>query len=500
MTTRIVVGIVLIVFVAAAVTVVVRRMTDRSAAPVASAAAPSQAAQPPETPRAQVTLDTRRQQMIGVRTVVVHRTTMTPELRATGTVAYDETRQSDINTRVDGWIRDLYADYTGRPIRRGEPLFTLYSPDIIATENEYLLALRGQSHAGHETDDTARGYSDRLVAAARERLLRFDLTPEDIDQLQQSGHATDAVTFRSPASGVIVEKAAVRGMRVMAGQTLYRVADLSSVWVEAEVYENEIAGLRTGLPASVTLQAYPGRSFSGRVSYIYPTVSEQTRTARVRIALSNPSGVLKPNMLATVSLQLPQSHALVLPADALVDTGTDHIVFVAEGEGRFAPRHVRIGRRSGADVEVISGLEDGDQVAASATFFLDSESQLRGALQGYETATTADTAAAPTRRPTVTFHTEPAIPKPGDATAIVTIATPDGAPMTDADVQVVLFMAGMPTMNMPAMRTEARLLPASAGTYRGTVQVMTPGRWDVTVTVRRSGQLLTTQQFAVVAQ
>jgi len=500
MSRRTVAGIVLIVAVAVAASFIVRRLPRGSTSPVASPAAALPVAQPKETPRADVTLDTRRQQMIGVRTVAVRRMTMTPDIRATGTVVYDETRQAEINTRVDGWIRELYADYTGRPIRRGEPLFTLYSPDIIATQNEYLLALRG-SHVGHETDNTTRDYSNRLVAAARERLLRFDLTPEDINRLQETGQVTDTVTFRSPVNGVIVEKAAVRGMRVMAGQMLYRVTDLSTVWVEAEIYENEMASIRTGLSASVTFEAYPGRSFAGRVSYIYPTVSEQTRTARIRIALSNPGGILKPNMLATVSLRLPRSDALVLPADALVDTGTDHIVFVAEGEGRFAPRHVRVGRRFGADVEVISGLEDGDQVAASATFFLDSESQLRGALQGYETSATASAApAAPTTALKVTFRTEPANPKPGEATAIVTVAGADGAAIADADVRVVLFMAAMPTMNMPAMRTEATLLPGGAGTYRGTVQVMTPGRWDVTVTVQRSGKLLTTQQFAVVAR
>ncbi len=256
----------------------------------------------------------------------------------------------------------------------------------------------------------------------------------------------------------------------------------------------------TGLPASVTLQAYPDRSFAGRVSYIYPTVSEQTRTARVRIVLSNPNGLLKPNMLATVSLQLPRSDSLVLPADALVDTGTDQIVFVAEGDGRFTPRHVRVGRRSGADVEVLSGLKEGDPVAASATFFLDSESQLRGALQNYEPAEAASDAAAPDPGLAVTFQTEPADPRPGEATAIVTVTGPDRVAIGDADVTVVLFMAAMPTMNMPAMRAEAKLLPTGRGTYRGTVQIMTPGRWDVTVTVRKSGQLLTTQQFAVVGR
>lgn len=464
----------------------------------ASAARAPAAASGQGTPRGEISLDTRRQQLIGVRAVTVRRTMLSPEIRAAGTVTYDETRRAEINTRVDGWIRELHADYTGRPIRAGEALFTLYSPDVIATQNEYLLALRGQAHAGHEAADKLAGYSERLVAAARERLLRLDVTPEDIERLQESGRVSETITFRSPVSGVIVEKAAVRGMRVMAGQMLYRVADLSTVWVEAEVYENDLAGIRVGIPASVSVQAYPDRSFAGPVAYIYPTVSEQTRTARLRIALANPRGLLKPNMLATVSLQLPRSNALVLPADALVDTGTEHVVFVAEGDGRFTPRHVRIGRRASGEVEVVSGLAEGEQVAASATFFLDSESQLRGALQNYQPAEAGRQAAA-TPGLEVVFRTEPEQPKSGDVTAIVTVKDASGAPIADAVVGVVLFMAAMPSMNMPAMRAEAKLLPARDGTYRGTVQVRTPGRWDVTVTIGKAGQLLTTRQFALVA-
>jgi len=190
----------------------------------------------------------------------------------------------------------------------------------------------------------------------------------------------------------------------------------------------------------------------------------------------------------------------VLPADALVETGTEHIVFVAEGDGRFTPRRVRTGRRASGDVEVVSGLEEGEQVAASATFFLDSESQLRGALRNYQPADAGRQAAAATPGLDVAFRTEPERPKPGEARAIVTVTDAGGAPMTDADVGVVLFMVAMPSMNMPAMRAEAKLLPAGAGTYRGTVQIMTPGRWDVTVTVTRAGQVLATRQFGLMAQ
>lgn len=449
-----------------------------------------------------MTLDTRRQQLIGVRTVAVRRMVMSPEIRAAATVAYDETRQSEINTRVDGWIRDLHADFTGREIHVGEGLFTLYSPDLVATQNEYLLALRGASHSDHGDPGNLRDYADRLVQAARERLLRLDMKAEEIDELQKRGQAADTVTFRSPVSGVIVEKAAVRGMRVMAGQMLFRVADLSTVWVEAEVYESDAAAVRTGARAVVTVPAYPGRSFTGRIGYVYPTVSAQTRTLRVRIALANPAGLLKPNMLATVTLQTPRSAALVLPDDAVVDTGAKQVVFLAQGDGRFTPRDVQTGRRTGGDVEVSSGLNEGEQVAASATFFLDSESQLRGALQNYQAPEPAPQPAARAGAQSleVGFRTDPDTPKAGEASLIVSVKDGGGQPVTGADVSVVLFMAAMPTMNMPAIRTEAKLSPAGAGAYRGIGQVMMPGRWDVTVTIARAGQELVTRQCSMVAR
>ena len=453
-----------------------------------------------EPPRADVTLDTRRQQLIGVRTVAVRRGTLAPEIRAAGTVTYDETRQAEINTRVDGWIRELHADYTGRPVRRGETLFTLYSPDLIATQNEYLLALRGQAHAGHEAAANIQEYSERLVAAARERLLRLDLTEADVEQLRTSGRPVETIAFRSPVSGVIVEKTAVRGMRVMAGQTLYRVTDLSTVWVDAEIYERDLGNVRIGARATVSVQAYPDRTFAGRVTYISPLVTPETRTVRTRITLPNPGGLLKPNMVATVQLQMAAAEVLVVPVDAVIDTGTQRVVFVTDGSGRFTPREIRVGRRTSADVEVLSGLAEGEQVAASATFFLDSESQLRSALQNYQPPAADRSAQPATSEFDVTFRSEPERPKAGHTPFVVTVSDAAGTPVTDAQVTIVLFMPAMPSMNMPAMKGEAKLRHDAGGVYRGTALVMTAGRWDVTATVSRGGQTIATRQFALIAQ
>jgi multidrug efflux pump subunit AcrA (membrane-fusion protein) len=451
------------------------------------------------TPRADVSLDARRQQLIGVRTSRVAHAVMAPEIRAAATVTYDETRQVEVNTRIDGWIRELYADYTGRVVRRGEPLFTLYSPDLIADQNDYLLALRGRSKLPVSDPGGLSDYSVRLAAAARERLLRLEMTDAEIDEIARTGRAAETVTFYSPATGVIVEKAALRGMRVMAGQMLYRLADLSTVWVEAEVYETDLPMVRTGMRASVSLLGYPDRPFSGRISYIYPLVTPETRTMRVRIVLANPGGLLKPNMLATVTLQTPASRALLVPADALVDTGTQQLVFIADGSGRFTPREVRVGRHSAGQVELLSGVTEGDQVAASATFFLDSESQLRGALQKFEPVQDVPSDAG-TPGLEVTFRTEPDPPRTGENTFVVGLKDSSGHPIADADVKAVLFMPPMPTMNMPAARAEATLVGSGGGLYRGTAEVMIPGRWTVTVNVIRAGKPLGARQFAVVAK
>jgi multidrug efflux pump subunit AcrA (membrane-fusion protein) len=437
--------------------------------------------------------------LIGVRTVRVARAVMAPHIRAAGTVTYDETRQVEVNTRIDGWVRELYADYTGRLVQRGEPLFTLYSPDLIAEQNDYLLALRGRSKLGAADPAGLSDYSDRLAAAARERLLRLQMTDAEIDEVARAGRAAETVTFRSPATGVIVEKTALRGMRVMAGQMLYRVADLSTVWVEAEVYETDLPIVRTGMRASISLPGYPDRSFAGRISYIYPAVTAETRTVRARIALPNPSGLLKPNMLATVTLQAPESRALLVPADALVDTGTQQLVFVTNGTGRFTPREVRVGRRTADQVELLSGVAEGEELAASATFFLDSESQLRGALQNYEPLPEAPFDAT-SRAFDVTFRTEPDPPHVGENTFVVVLRGNSSEPIADAEVKVVLFMPPMPTMNMPAARAEATLVAAGDGLYRGTAEVMIPGRWTVTVNVARAGKPLGARQFAVVAK
>jgi len=451
------------------------------------------------TPRGDVTIDPRRQQLIGVRTVAATRSSLSAAIRTIGAVRYDETRLADVNLKVEGFIRDLFVDYTGQAITKGQPLFTLYSPDVLTTENEYVMAIKTRDLLRESQLPDARERADQLIASARQRLALWDLPPDEIRMLEEKRQPSEAVTFRSPATGFVIEKQALKGLHVMPGQSLYKIADLSVVWVEADVYEGEVSLLRVGQRAIVTLDAYPGERFMGRVLYIYPYVDEKTRTNKVRFEFPNRGGRLKPGMYASVELTMPSGAGVLVPADAVLDSGKEQIVFVAKGDGYFEPRHVTIGRRSGDQIQIVQGIKDGEHVATGATFFLDSESQLRASLQGYQPSQ-AGPSAAPTQQLDITFHSVPDPPKVGENQFEVVVKDPTGKPVEGADVSIQFFMAAMPTMNMPAMRNEVKLSPAGGGLYRGTGQVMIAGRWDATVTVTRGGQRLGTKPLPVVAR
>jgi len=467
--------------------------------PNIAAAGPAPTGAPQTTLRGDVTIDPRRQQLIGVKTVSVVRQTVDQRVRATGAVRYDETKQADVNVKIEGWIRDLYVDYTGQPIQRGQPLFTLYSPDLLNTQNEYLLALKTRDQMQQSTIADARERADALVASARQRLLAWDLPAEDLQKLDETKRAVDAVVFRSPVSGFVIEKLAVKGLHVMPGQSLYKVSDISVVWVEADVYERELAAVRVGDAANVTVDAFPGERFAGRVIYIYPYLDDKTRTNKVRVQLANRGGRLKPGMYANVELTSRRRSGLVVPANAVLDSGKEHVVFVAQGDGLFQPRKVKIGRRLDDSTEILEGLKEGDRVATGASFFLDSESQLRASLQGYE-ASAPPAGVKAHAGPQITFRTIPDPPKTGDTQLEATVKDANGKPIDDAEVSVQFFMAAMPTMNMPAMRNGATLSPAGGGVYRGSGQLMMAGRWDATVTVTRGGERLASRPFPVVAK
>jgi RND family efflux transporter MFP subunit len=449
--------------------------------------------------RVEINIDPRRQQLIGVRTTPVERRALTQAIRAVGTVRYDETRLADVNVKVDGWIEELFVDYTGQFVEVGQPLFTLYSQELLTTQQEYLLALESRDRLQDSQVADARLYADRLVDAAAQRLALWDLPPEAVRGLDEGREPSRTMPFRSPVSGFVIAKQATQGQHVSAGESLYTVADLSEVWVEADLYEEELTLVNEGARATVTVAAYPGEPVQGRVIYIYPFVEEQTRTIRVRVALQNPRGRLKPGMYADVAFDVSLGEAVVVPTNALLDSGTEQHVFVSHGDGYFEPRPVVVGRRLGDTIQILEGLEGGEVVATSATFFLDSESQLRAALQGYEPVPRAADGAA-RERLDISFRSDPDPPRRGENALEVAVLDPSGQPLTDATVSVLFYMAAMPTMNMPAMQSNATLAHQGGGVYRGEGDVLTAGRWDVTVQVDRNGQRLDGRVFTVVAR
>jgi RND family efflux transporter MFP subunit len=450
--------------------------------------------------RAGVQLDTRRRQLLGVRTARVERGPIARDIRAVGIVRYDESRLSDVNLKLEGWIEKLFVETTGQAVRRGQPLLDIYSPELLATQNEYLLALSTRETMRQSTVADAREQADRLVESARGRLTLWDLPADFIQRLDRTRQADATVTFRSPVSGFVIEKPVIEGMRVMAGQTLYKVADLSTVWVEADVFESDAPFVKVGAAASVTLDAWPGESRRGKVVYVYPFVEEKTRAVRVRFAFANHDLRLKPGMYANVDLSSSLGSGLTVPSDAVLDAGREQIVFVAEGDGYFQPRRVTAGRRLDARVQILSGLDEGDEVAAGAAFFLDSESQLRAAAGGWEPQESA-TPAAPQRAATdVTFATKPDPPRTGANTFEVRVTDGGGRPIADAQVKVTLYMPPMPSMNMPAMSSEATLAHVANGVYRGTGDVSMSGRWDVTIAVMRGSRRIATKQTTIVVR
>jgi RND family efflux transporter MFP subunit len=451
-------------------------------------------------PRAGVQLDTRRRQLLGVRTARAERTDLSREVRAVGLVRYDETRQSDVNLKVDGWVQKLYVASTGAPIRRGQPLLELYSPDLLATQNEYVLALHSRDAMQQSRIADARDQAEQLVQSARARMALWDLSSAQLDALERTRKATATITFRSPVSGFVIEKPAVEGMRVAPGQTLFRVVDLSAVWVEADVFESDAPFVKVGAPATVTVDAAPGLMLRGRAVYVYPFVEEKTRTLKVRFAFPNPQHQLKPGMYADVQLTSSLGSGLTIPADALLDAGQRQLVFVAEGDGYFRPRDVKAGQRVGDRVQILEGLEEGDEVGAGAAFFLDSESQLRAATGSWDHQGERTQAEAAGSGATIVLRTEPNPPRTGENTFEVEVNGADGQPLVDARVKLTLFMPAMPSMNMPAMSSEATLAPAGLGVYRGSALISMAGRWDVTITATRGGQRVVARHTTLVAR
>ncbi len=328
-----------------------------------------------------VTIDPVTVQNIGVRTATVLRRPLDRIVRTVGRVDYDETRISDVNTKIAGWVEKLYVDFTGQQVTKGQPLLDIYSPELVAAQEEYLIALdyhrRLQLSAA---DNVIRGARD-LLSAAGQRLRYWDITAAQIAELERSQMVRRTMTIHSPQQGIVTHKSIFDGQYVKSGEHLYRIAELSTVWVHADIYEYELPWIRTGQQATVTLSYLPGKVFSGRIDYIDPYLDTKTRTATARIILDNPVGELKPGMYAEVEVESRVSEdAVVVPVQAIIHSGRRHVAIVSLGEGRFQPRDIEIGVETDGQYQVLKGLREGETIVTSSQFLIDSESNLKAAV------------------------------------------------------------------------------------------------------------------------
>jgi len=305
------------------------------------------------------------QQLMGVKSGVAELRDVGRSIRTAGRIAVDETRLYKVSAKFDGYIEELYVNVTGQQIRRGEPLFSVYSPDLLATQQEYLLALR------------AAKQSPSLLEAAKQRLLLWDISSADVRALERSGTARKSLTIASPASGYVLNKIAVEGAKVTAGEPLFEIANLDRVWLLADVYESELPYIRIGATAAMTLSYIPGRTWNGRVTFIAPTVDPMTRTVKVRVEFDNRDGALKPDMFADVVIEQPARRVIAVPDSAVLQTGTRNIVYVIKDDGTFEPREVTLGTKSDRYYEIRGGVAAGEKVAIEANFLIDSESRLK---------------------------------------------------------------------------------------------------------------------------
>ena len=330
----------------------------------------------------QVRVSTEKIQRLGVRTEAAALRPLGRTVRAAGRIEPDERRVVAIAPKFEGYVERLVVNVTGQPVGRGQALFEAYSPELVSAQREYLLAMQGLQ-AMHDAGPEAQAGMRQLAEASLARLRNWDLSPEQLADLVSSGEARRALAFRSPVAGIVTEKKALQGMRFMPGEMLYQVTDLSSVWLVADVFEQDIGLVRAGAPARVKLAAYPQRSFDGRVTYVYPTMNAETRTVAVRIELANREQLLKPAMFAEVELAAgAKAPVLAVPDSAVIDSGTRRVVLVQVGEGRFEPREVELGVRGDEHVEVVKGLSAGERVVVAANFLIDAESNLKAALGG----------------------------------------------------------------------------------------------------------------------
>ncbi len=450
-----------------------------------------------------VQLTPERMQSIGVKTGTVQYKQLSDDIRATGTVDIDERLISYVQVRFPGYIRKVFANATYQYVRKGEPLFTVYSPDLVATQQEYLLAQQNQKVLQSSTVDGVATGAATLSSAAEQRLEQWEVPASELAKLKETGKPVTDLTIYSPVSGYITERNALPNLYVEPSTRLYTVADLSRVWVNAQIFQDDIGRLKPGDSVAITVDSYPGRAFGGQIEEILPQVDMATRTVRVRLAIANPGLKLKPGMFVNVDVKSDLGRQLVVPASAVFQSGTRQIVFLNHGDGNIEPKEISVGPRVGDDFVVLKGLEAHQAIATSANFLIDSESQLQAAAGSFVPPPPgAGANSAPANAPSaaqvnIDFTTDPNPPSRGNNIFRVRLAAPGNTPVTGASVTVSFYMAAMPAMGMAAMNTSATLTDKGNGLYEGSGSLGSGGTWQVTVSAQKNGQTIATKHLRV---
>ena len=459
-----------------------------------------------ETPLSPIQISPERLQSIGVKFGVVQRKDLKDTLRTTGTVAIDERRVSYVQTRISGHIEKVFADATYQYVKKGQPLFTIHSPELVTAEREYLLAKQNAQNLSQSTvPGVATGIAS-LQESSRERLMQWDIPPQEIARLETTRQVGETLEIDSPVSGYITERIALPNLMVQPDTRLYTVADLSTVWVLAQIFQNDLGRIKMGSPASLTVDSYPGRVFRGKVDFVYPDVDMTTRTARARLVFSNSQLTLSPGMFVNVSVDVNLGQQLAIPVSGVLQSGTRQIVFVDRGSGYLEPREVQLGPQANDEYIVLKDLHAGERIVTSANFLIDSESQLQAAIGSYASpspgATTSQPKDTSASQSTVQIDlsTEPQTPQKGKNLYRVKLFTANGSPVTGAQVSVRSYMAGMPEMGMAAMNVVTPLVEKGNGVYEGQVTLESGGTWKITATALKNGTSLATKQLSLQAQ
>jgi Cu(I)/Ag(I) efflux system membrane fusion protein/cobalt-zinc-cadmium efflux system membrane fusion protein len=452
-----------------------------------------------ETPLVPVQISPQRLQSIGVTTGEVQQKFVADEIRTTGNVAEDETQLAYVQVRFSGYIQKVFADATYQYVRKGQPLFTIYSPDLVATEREFLVAKQNQQDLVQSTVPGVASGAASLVQAAVERLKQWAVPDKEIMRLESTGQIEQELEIDSPVSGYITEREALPNKYAQPDTRLYSVADLSTVWVFAQVFQNDLGRVKIGDPVALTVDTYPGRTFSGRVDFIYPDIDMTTRTARVRLVFPNPDLRLTPGMFVNAGIKVPMGRQVVIPATGVLQSGTRQVVFVDHGNGNLEPRDVALGARVGNSFIVLKGLKPGESVVTSANFLIDSESQLQAALGSFAPPPPGAGEASAMNGPqaNVDLSSDPNPPRKGSNVFRVKLTDASGSAISGADVTVTFFMPAMPAMGMAAMRMSAILADKGNGLYEGPGQLESGGTWQVTIVAKNNGQTIASKQLNV---